>query len=139
MGTNIVNFDSEDDLNEVVSGFSWGDDHILSFISGTSDTKVYSDGSLLDTIDDGASSFDYSSLGIGGWRSEEHTSELQSRTNLVCRLLLEKKKKITNRILKRQLSITKHSRYTNNNPSKLTLFEQLNSTLMMKFESMKLG
>src|SRR5438093_11671560 len=29
-----------------------------------------------------------------GLRSEEHTSELQSLTNLVCRLLLEKKKKI---------------------------------------------
>src|SRR5437016_11312081 len=29
------------------------------------------------------------------WRSEEHTSELQSLTNLVCRLLLEKKKKNT--------------------------------------------
>src|SRR5256885_5716974 len=28
-------------------------------------------------------------------RSEEHTSELQSPCNLVCRLLLEKKKKIT--------------------------------------------
>src|SRR5438046_8343675 len=28
-----------------------------------------------------------------GHRSEEHTSELQSLTNLVCRLLLEKKKK----------------------------------------------
>src|SRR2546429_5394746 len=28
------------------------------------------------------------------WRSEEHTSELQSRLHLVCRLLLEKKKKI---------------------------------------------
>src|SRR5690606_39714657 len=27
------------------------------------------------------------------WRSEEHTSELQSREKLVCRLLLEKKKK----------------------------------------------
>src|SRR3712207_7967799 len=27
------------------------------------------------------------------WRSEEHTSELQSRQYLVCRLLLEKKKK----------------------------------------------
>src|SRR2546427_3591492 len=26
------------------------------------------------------------------WRSEEHTSELQSQSNLVCRLLLEKKK-----------------------------------------------
>src|SRR2546429_6946967 len=30
----------------------------------------------------------------GGVRSEEHTSELQSRLHLVCRLLLEKKKKI---------------------------------------------
>src|SRR5436309_8130685 len=29
-------------------------------------------------------------------RSEEHTSELQSRENLVCRLLLEKKKTTTN-------------------------------------------
>src|SRR2546427_3148026 len=28
----------------------------------------------------------------GGARSEEHTSELQSQSNLVCRLLLEKKK-----------------------------------------------
>src|SRR2546428_6186242 len=32
--------------------------------------------------------------GRGGGRSEEHTSELQSRSDLVCRLLLEKKKKI---------------------------------------------
>src|SRR5437870_11449347 len=32
-------------------------------------------------------------LGAGGSRSEEHTSELQSRGHLVCRLLLEKKKK----------------------------------------------
>src|SRR2546427_7942477 len=31
-----------------------------------------------------------------GDRSEEHTSELQSQSNLVCRLLLEKKKKKTN-------------------------------------------
>src|SRR2546427_9367111 len=30
-----------------------------------------------------------------GVRSEEHTSELQSQSNLVCRLLLEKKKHIT--------------------------------------------
>ena len=34
---------------------------------------------------------DYAS---GRVRSEEHTSELQSRLHLVCRLLLEKKKKI---------------------------------------------
>src|SRR2546422_8167194 len=33
-----------------------------------------------------------------GHRSEEHTSELQSRLHLVCRLLLEKKKKYTTQI-----------------------------------------
>src|SRR2546427_4119710 len=31
--------------------------------------------------------------GLDDGRSEEHTSELQSQSNLVCRLLLEKKKK----------------------------------------------
>src|SRR5205085_11650364 len=41
----------------------------------------------------------------GGWppssaaRSEEHTSELQSQSNLVCRLLLEKKKKLTRQVV----------------------------------------
>src|SRR5687768_18122936 len=34
---------------------------------------------------------------MGGTRSEEHTSELQSRLHLVCRLLLEKKKKKKNK------------------------------------------
>src|SRR5437016_9598957 len=36
-------------------------------------------------------------------RSEEHTSELQSLTNLVCRLLLEKKKKKNQKHLGRDL------------------------------------
>src|SRR5256885_3095089 len=35
---------------------------------------------------------------LAGWRSEEHTSELQSPCNLVCRLLLEKKKKLDIRL-----------------------------------------
>src|SRR2546422_7677985 len=39
-------------------------------------------------------------------RSEEHTSELQSRLHLVCRLLLEKKKKQSKK---------RENRYTNNN------------------------
>src|SRR2546430_9902481 len=34
-------------------------------------------------------------------RSEEHTSELQSQSNLVCRLLLEKKKTPTSRVADR--------------------------------------
>src|SRR2546430_12762904 len=44
---------------------------------------------------------------VGRERSEEHTSELQSQSNLVCRLLLEKKKKkreLQNTILKTQQS-----------------------------------
>src|SRR5438874_5151575 len=36
---------------------------------------------------------DQQAVGAGAGRSEEHTSELQSRRDLVCRLLLEKKKK----------------------------------------------
>src|SRR5688572_32709751 len=43
-------------------------------------------------------------------RSEEHTSELQSQSNLVCRLLLEKKKKKKN----------KQKQTTNNNTNELT-------------------
>src|SRR5262249_58563604 len=39
-------------------------------------------------------------------RSEEHTSELQSLTNLVCRLLLEKKKNLHS--LPRHMSIRQH-------------------------------
>src|SRR5437868_12755933 len=39
-----------------------------------------------------------------GLRSEEHTSELQSRFDLVCRLLLEKKKKKTRISLQRKIS-----------------------------------
>src|SRR5690554_8238352 len=38
--------------------------------------------------------------GEGNARSEEHTSELQSRPHLVCRLLLEKKKKKKNKKIK---------------------------------------
>src|SRR2546427_8411655 len=41
-----------------------------------------------------------------GLRSEEHTSELQSQSNLVCRLLLEKKKKIQNRIIFKRYSMS---------------------------------
>src|SRR2546427_3305734 len=43
---------------------------------------------------------------IGCARSEEHTSELQSQSNLVCRLLLEKKKKKKTKIKSRQKNRT---------------------------------
>src|SRR5688572_31774878 len=46
-------------------------------------------------------------------RSEEHTSELQSQSNLVCRLLLEKKKKKTKKkqkIKKNKKTLDKHKK-----------------------------
>src|SRR5690606_41026441 len=43
--------------------------------------------------------------GVLRLRSEEHTSELQSRENLVCRLLLEKKKNWRKKRLRFKLSI----------------------------------
>src|SRR2546421_2314823 len=45
-----------------------------------------------------SSACDWSSDVCSSDRSEEHTSELQSRSDLVCRLLLEKKKNATNRL-----------------------------------------
>src|SRR2546421_1101876 len=41
---------------------------------------------------------------LGAHRSEEHTSELQSRSDLVCRLLLEKKKRNAERAGPRTLT-----------------------------------
>src|SRR5437870_9081292 len=41
-------------------------------------------------------------------RSEEHTSELQSRGHLVCRLLLEKKKKILSNSIKTTFILRNH-------------------------------
>src|SRR5207249_9734107 len=45
-------------------------------------------------------------------RSEEHTSELLSRFDLVCRLLLEKKKKKTTNLTRKEAKIRKVIRHT---------------------------
>src|SRR5437588_1194972 len=58
-------------------------------VAGMSGSPVYVDGKLVGAI----------AYRIGEFskeRSEEHTSELQSHSDLVCRLLLEKKKKMKN-------------------------------------------
>src|SRR5260221_10521584 len=43
---------------------------------------------------------------IACWRSEEHTTELQSHSDLVCRLLLEKKNYDATSIVKRLLALS---------------------------------
>src|SRR3712207_7000380 len=55
----------------------------------------YHDGALPGVLQDGLARFleTYGHRAVAEIRSEEHTSELQSRQYLVCRLLLEKKKK----------------------------------------------
>src|SRR5437588_6737992 len=45
-------------------------------------------------------------------RSEEHTSELQSHSDLVCRLLLEKKKKKKKKTTKKKKNIIKNQKQT---------------------------
>src|SRR3712207_7187748 len=52
-----------------------------------------------DARDVGAAERAVPAQGIDDARSEEHTSELQSRQYLVCRLLLEQKQKNTNTLL----------------------------------------
>src|SRR2546422_5926958 len=60
--------------------------------------------------------------GVAAQRSEEHTSELQSRLHLVCRLLLEKKKKKKKRHCMLRLKNTKVSEdrmYSNSQKSRV--------------------
>src|SRR6266540_5548432 len=66
----------------------------VNVVGGINDDKIISAlraGNAPDVV----SSFQSNNVGVycpsGGWRSEEHTSELQSHHDLVCRLLLEKK------------------------------------------------
>src|SRR2546430_9103252 len=74
------------------------------FFNDTATTEIYTL-SLHDALPISAMGRAGSGWQVGGWeyllpgnfalfakRSEEHTSELQSQSNLVCRLLLEKKK-----------------------------------------------
>src|SRR5438093_5471152 len=75
----------------------------LFFLNETAPTEIYTlslhDALPISATNSGQISscfFLYSARELGfSRRSEEHTSELQSLTNLVCRLLLEKKKAAT--------------------------------------------
>src|SRR2546430_11441868 len=76
-------------MNELVREDGWGKP-IIYEVTGPSTFRLLSQGAdgLPGTRDDIVVT-----SGSTDQRSEEHTSELQSQSNLVCRLLLEKKKK----------------------------------------------
>src|SRR5437868_8877854 len=68
--------------------------HGIELISRLSERKDGAPVNILTHCNAGWLAFvDYGSATSPIYRSEEHTSELQSRFDLVCRLLLEKKKK----------------------------------------------
>src|SRR5699024_11716740 len=64
---------------------------LFGFLGGNGAGKTTTFRMILDLIDQTEGSITWNNE-----RSEEHTSELQSRFDLVCRLLLEKKKRHTN-------------------------------------------
>src|SRR5438270_2368082 len=66
-----------------------------SFVMGLIIAGAFALEALVDSADRARALRQWLAFGIACGRSEEHTSELQSQSNLVCRLLLEKKKKIS--------------------------------------------
>src|SRR2546430_8500466 len=76
-------------------------DGSVVLFQGDSITDAGRDRGVADPNSAGALGSGYPLLAAAAARSEEHTSELQSQSNLVCRLLLEKKKK-KNRQMKRE-------------------------------------
>src|SRR5438093_2015162 len=86
-----------------VGGFEIGGGRLLALIAGPCviegrDSALRHASFLKQVADRIGVPFIYKSSYDKANRSEEHTSELQSLTNLVCRLLLEKKKKQNNQI-----------------------------------------
>src|SRR5260370_31920657 len=73
-------------------GFQIGVNLVLILIGNDFDPIGFEIGPRIGLLD--RPLFDSDALSLQGIRSEEHTSELQSHLNLVCRLLLEKKKYI---------------------------------------------
>src|SRR5688572_32325948 len=68
-------------------------------------------------------------------RSEEHTSELQSQSNLVCRLLLEKKKKTNNDHSTQQRHYIYQKISLNSSQTKSTLLYRRKSTTLSNSSS----
>src|SRR5256886_10284071 len=81
-------------------------------------------------------------LARGQARSEEHTSELQSQSNLVCRLLLEKKNKLITNVRSSLMAVTIHITIIELNalhPKRQNLFEELDSVIHLLMEAKNCG
>src|SRR5205807_10562568 len=72
-------------LHDALPISPWDMKHAIDKCRDAGNSRVF--------VTERGSSFGYNNLLVDMRRSEEHTSELQSPCNLVCRLLLEKKKK----------------------------------------------
>src|SRR2546428_2237742 len=82
----------------IACGYPGGDPHVMRTtvrLAKEHGVAIGAHVSFPDLIGFGRRRMDVSPQELKDYRSEEHTSELQSRSDLVCRLLLEKKKKNT--------------------------------------------
>src|SRR3712207_8727546 len=69
-------------------------DNVRDSLDRIADCVIYAENAFYNNEDQDFESHRFYPWSVHFKRSEEHTSELQSRQYLVCRLLLEKKKKI---------------------------------------------
>src|SRR5450830_2188133 len=86
------------------------------FFNDTATTEIYTLSlhdalPILPGLDPGLQNRCHNRPAASALRSEEHTSELQSRFDLVCRLLLEKKKKHTKSSYRNETKDTKRYNY----------------------------
>src|SRR5688572_32639292 len=75
-----------------ISAQSQDEEHIALAIEKLRIVMIQPDSAVLASLVSDGLEYVHSSGTVRDKRSEEHTSELQSQSNLVCRLLLEKKK-----------------------------------------------
>src|SRR5690242_21489199 len=108
---------------------------MIFFFNDTASTKIYTL-SLHDALPiywvfslpkDQVSLFLRNLWSTDGSRSEEHTSELQSHVNLVCRLLLEKKKNRNFGDANTSILQNPHNMYTNDATFNATLIVETNN------------
>src|SRR5690606_23495810 len=104
----VINRDKKDQFRFAALQSDLGQEilqHIGVDTSSVDSIVLYEPGRAYYVKSDAALEIGRNLSGVSFMRSEEHTSELQSRENLVCRLLLEKKNLTTYKYVKNNIKL----------------------------------